>query len=138
MKLFNIGTQEITFLIILMLVFLGPGEMKRGAKSLGRIIRRITRSDTWRSILSFYNDVREYPQQLMDELEVEELQKDIQNEITQIKKNMDQETDDSIRAINLVYNEQRSEITEISQTLKDSFQSENPMQLVDGGKEENE
>ncbi len=86
MKFFNIGLPELVFLLVIMLVLLGPEGMQDYFKKAGRFVRKVTRSEFWRSSVSTYREVKRYPAQMMKELELEELEKELRRDLTEIEK----------------------------------------------------
>lgn len=86
MKIFNIGIQEILLVLVIMLIFTGPERMEENARSLGRLLRRIVRSDAWKTFKGVYADVKEIPNQLMKEAELEELRNDLKHVDQDIKR----------------------------------------------------
>lgn len=93
MSFLNIGLPEIFFVLILMLIFLGPEDMHKNALKLGRLIRKMTRSETWRTFMGTYQEVKKYPSQVMKDLELEEIQKSLHQDLEQIQKSAAQEAD---------------------------------------------
>ena len=43
-EIFNIGPLEILFIVILALLILGPQDMVKTARSIGKLIRKVVRS----------------------------------------------------------------------------------------------
>lgn len=88
MKIFNIGFPELILVLIIMLIFVGPGGMQESVRKLARLIRHVVRSETWRTFTSFFNEVKEFPAQVMKEVELEELGKDLKNELIEINQSV--------------------------------------------------
>lgn len=79
MDIFGIGPTEIIFIILLALILLGPKEMEKTGRTIGRFLRDITRSDSWRAFRDTSRELRNLPNRLMREANIEdlELEKDI-------------------------------------------------------------
>ncbi len=77
MNFFNIGLPELILVLIFMLIFLGPERMKSGARSLARLISKVVRSDAWREFFGLYKEIKQYPSQLMKEVQLDEINKEL-------------------------------------------------------------
>lgn len=75
----SIGTSEILFLLILMVILLGPQKMIQGAKDLGRTIRTITHSQFWKEVKQTSREIRDLPKKIMEEADIEDDVKEIKN-----------------------------------------------------------
>lgn len=117
MKFLNIGIPELFFLLILMLIFLGPKGMEENARKLALLIRKITRSKTWRSFMGIYKEVKEYPAEIMKEVDLDELQKDLNKEIKDIQKETESNLEEAGKEINSALQEQDKEIKNVNAEL---------------------
>ena len=77
MDIFGIGPTEIVFVILLALILLGPKEMEKTGRTIGRFLRDLTRSDGWRAFRDTSRELRNLPNRLMREANIEDLQKDV-------------------------------------------------------------
>jgi Sec-independent protein translocase protein TatA len=77
MNFLNIGFPELFFVLIIMLVFLGPQRMASSMRSLARFISKVVRSETWRNFFGLYKEIKQYPSQIMKEVKLEELSKEL-------------------------------------------------------------
>jgi sec-independent protein translocase protein TatB len=79
MDIFGIGPTEIVFIILLALILLGPKDMEKAGRTIGRFLRDLTRSDSWRAFRDTSRELRNLPNRLMREANIEdlELEKDI-------------------------------------------------------------
>ncbi len=86
MNLFGLGTGELVFLLILGFLLLGPEEMQRLARMLGRLLRRLYMSTLWRMTVRLRYEFESY---LREEIrragleELERLQHEWQRELQQ-------------------------------------------------------
>jgi len=98
MKFFNFGSLEIIFILVIMIIFLGPDQVAKLAKNLGIYIRKITQSEFLSSIWRTSREIRNLPRTLVDETGLQESLNEIQNstkeiiaDVDQIRKDLDQE-----------------------------------------------
>lgn len=79
MQLFGIGPLEFLFILVLMLLVLGPKGMVKAAREAGRSIRKLTHSTLWKEIVGTSHEVRNLPGRIIKEAgieqEVEELRR---------------------------------------------------------------
>lgn len=73
MDILGIGPLELFFILIIALIVLGPNDMVKAGRTLGRIMRSIVTSPTWRTIQQTSRDIRYLPNKLMREAGLEEL-----------------------------------------------------------------
>ena len=73
----GIGFGEIVFVLILMIIVLGPKKMVEGARSLGQTIRKVTRSQFWKEAVKTSREIRDIPRKIINEAGVEEDMKEI-------------------------------------------------------------
>lgn len=74
--MFGIGTGELIFILLLALIILGPKEMQKFARDLGRWMNAFVKSDTWRVMRKVGDEARTLPNRLIREAELEQLQND--------------------------------------------------------------
>ena len=77
MDIFGIGPTELAFIILIALILLGPKEMEKTGRTIGRFLRNMTHSDGWRAFRDTSREIRNLPTRLMREANFEDLQKDI-------------------------------------------------------------
>jgi sec-independent protein translocase protein TatB len=71
MEVLNIGPFELILIVIIALVLLGPKGMVAFMQQAGSWIRKIVRSPIWKEILSTSKEIRELPQKLVREADLE-------------------------------------------------------------------
>ena len=71
MELLGIGPLELIFVLLIVLLVLGPDDLVSTGKKIGRFMRTVSRSETWRSIRQTAEDLRRLPTKLMREAEIE-------------------------------------------------------------------
>ena len=87
MEIFGIGPLEIFFILLIALIFLGPGDMVKAGRTLGRFLRKIITSSEWQTIQKASRELKYLPNRLMREASLEDLSKDI-TDINQIGKDL--------------------------------------------------
>jgi Sec-independent protein translocase protein TatA len=89
MDFFGIGWLELFAILIIILLVAGPKDIERGAKGLGRLINRLNRSPGYQAIRRASNELRNLPQRLAREANLEELQA-LNQEMQQVKQDVQQ------------------------------------------------
>ncbi len=74
MEFLGVGPMELLFIIIIALVVIGPRDIGKAARSMGRFLNRLYKSDTWRMLLDTSRTLRNLPERLAREAALEELQ----------------------------------------------------------------
>ncbi len=69
MELLGIGPMELFFIVILALILLGPKDMVKAGRTIGRLLRKTILSPTW---LNIQAKMRNLPYQMMREAGLEE------------------------------------------------------------------
>ncbi len=75
MEIFGIGPQELFFIVLIAIIVLGPKDMQKAGKTVGRWLNRVMRSDGWQAFQRASREIRNLPTNLMREANLEELQK---------------------------------------------------------------
>lgn len=73
MEILGIGLQEILFILVIALIVLGPKDMQKTGRALGRWLNRFIRSDTWKVFQRTSTELRNLPSNLMREANLEDL-----------------------------------------------------------------
>jgi len=73
MSLFGIGPLELLFVALLALLLIGPKDISRTARSAGRALNRMYRSETWQALNRVSRSLRDLPGTLAREAELDEL-----------------------------------------------------------------
>lgn len=77
MDILGIGPTELMFIILIALILLGPKDMQKTGRTIGRWLRNMTRSDNWRAFRDTSREIRNLPNRLMREANLEDLEKDV-------------------------------------------------------------
>ncbi|HJS17291.1 MAG TPA: twin-arginine translocase TatA/TatE family subunit [Anaerolineales bacterium] len=73
MEILGIGTSELIFILLIAIIVLGPKEMQKAGKSVGRWLNQFVRSDGWKALQRASKEIRNLPTNLMREANLEEL-----------------------------------------------------------------
>ncbi len=83
--IFGIGIPEILIVIVLALIILGPQDMVKTARKLGRWVYRVYHSPTWRMIMSTSQELRELPTKFVREAGLEDTVAEIKNTTADVR-----------------------------------------------------
>jgi sec-independent protein translocase protein TatB len=84
-EIFGVGIEELLFIGILIALLFGPENIPRIARSAGRLINRLVRSPYYREGQQIRQQIRDLPAALARLAELEEIQKNINSEISGLK-----------------------------------------------------
>ena len=73
MQFFNVGVLELLFILVLAFVVLGPGRSVKMARNIGVWIRKFVKSPFWRELISTSNEIRDLPNRIMDDAELQQM-----------------------------------------------------------------
>ena len=73
MDILGIGPVELAFIFLIALILLGPKEMEKAGRTVGRWLRNFVSSDTWRAFRDTSREIRNLPNRLMREANLEEM-----------------------------------------------------------------
>ena len=75
MDILGIGIPELGFIILIAIIVLGPKDMQKAGKTVGKWMRKIVLSPEWREIKNASRQIKQLPTQLMREANLEEFEK---------------------------------------------------------------
>jgi len=83
MEILGIGASELVFILLIALIVLGPKDMQKAGKTVGRWLNQLIRSDGWKVFQKTSSELRNLPRNLMREanMEVAEMERDLRNAI---------------------------------------------------------
>jgi sec-independent protein translocase protein TatB len=79
MEILGIGPLELLFILLIALIVLGPGDMAKAGRTIGRFMRKIIVSPEWRTVQKASRELKYLPNRLMREATLEDLQKDLKD-----------------------------------------------------------
>lgn len=65
MEFLGVGPTELLLIIVLALIVLGPKDLAKTGKTIGKWLNDIVRSDTWKAVQKTSKELRQLPTQLM-------------------------------------------------------------------------
>src|SRR5574342_1382391 len=81
MEFLGIGPGELLFIIIIALIVLGPRDMQKAGRTIGKWLRKVVTSDGWKLFQQTSREIQTLPNRLMREAALDEL-KDVQKDLT--------------------------------------------------------
>lgn len=85
MSFFGIGPMELIFILIIMILVLGPKNMVVSAQKLGITLRKIVKSPLWATVMDTSREIREIPTRLIRDAGIEEDLKNIKSTTDSLK-----------------------------------------------------
>jgi len=89
MDFLGVGPMELFFILLIALIVLGPKDIVKAARTMGRFLKKVINSPTWNAIKQTSREMRSLPSKLMQEAGVEnEIKefKEFNREVQDIKK----------------------------------------------------
>jgi len=77
MDFLGVGPLEFFLILLLALLLFGPHDMVKAGKTLGRWLRRLVTSPTWRAVQETSREITHLPNRLMREAGIEELEEEL-------------------------------------------------------------
>lgn len=71
MEILGIGPSELIFILIIALIVLGPKDMQKAGKTVGRWLNNLVRSDGWKAFQQTSREIRGLPTKLMRDANME-------------------------------------------------------------------
>jgi len=83
MDIFGIGASELVFIILIAIIVLGPKDMQKAGRTIGRFLNQLMRSEGWKVFQRTSSELRNLPRNLMREanMEMMEAEKDLRRVI---------------------------------------------------------
>ena len=82
MEILGIGPSELIFIVIIAIIVLGPRDMQKAGRTLGKWLRQVVTSDGWKFFQQTSREIQTLPNRLMREAALEEL-KEMEKELRQ-------------------------------------------------------
>ena len=95
-EIFGIGIEELIFVGILIALLFGPESVPKMARTAGRALNRLFRSPLYKEGQQIRKQIQDLPAALARLAELEEMQKSLNSEISDLRKSIDPST--SLRA----------------------------------------
>ena len=85
MEILGIGVPELTFIILIALILLGPKDMVAAGRTIGKTLRKFLTSPTWMALRRTGDELQKLPTKLVREAGLEDFQDDLQEISQQIR-----------------------------------------------------
>jgi sec-independent protein translocase protein TatB len=122
MEILGVGAPELLFIIIIAIIVLGPRDMQKAGRTIGRFLNKLVHSEGWRVFQKTSAEMRNLPTRLMREANL-----DMQETDKEIRKALDmQKTDREIR--NALDVRQKPAVSPSRRNLTPSNEGENMIQ----------
>lgn len=116
MDFLGVGPLELIFVLIIALLIIGPKDIGKTARTIGKFLNRLYKSDEWRALTEASRTIRTLPNRLAREAELDEL-KDIKDSFKGVSNDLRETRDELV-------NETRAAIPDPPSTISPN---ENPM-----------
>ena len=83
MEILGIGASELAFILLIAIIVLGPRDMQKAGRTIGRWLNQLVRSDGWKVFQRTSAELRNLPRNLMREanMEAAELDREVRKAI---------------------------------------------------------
>ncbi len=73
MEILGIGPLEVLFILLIALIAVGPKDLGKAARSMGRLLNQLYKSEAWQNLGEASRSIRTLPNRLAREAALEEL-----------------------------------------------------------------
>jgi len=77
MEILGIGASELIFILLIAIIALGPKDMQKAGRTIGRWLNQLRQSDGWKVFQDTSREIRNIPNRLMREANLDELDKNL-------------------------------------------------------------
>lgn len=85
MNILGIGPLELVFIVVIMILVLGPEQMVSTARKTGAFFRKAVKSPLWHTIMDTSRELRDLPTRIVREAGIEEDLKEIKSSTDSLK-----------------------------------------------------
>jgi sec-independent protein translocase protein TatB len=91
MEFLGVGPSELVFIVIIALIILGPKDMQKAGRTIGKWLRTIVTSDGWKMFQQTSRELRTLPNRLMRDAneDLNQIGKELNNTISSIPRKED-------------------------------------------------
>lgn len=86
MEILGIGPLELTLILIIALIVLGPNDLVKTGRTLGRWMRKIVMSQEWKVVQNASRELRTLPNKLIRDAGIEEAQRVMKEQMSDVNK----------------------------------------------------
>jgi Sec-independent protein translocase protein TatA len=124
MEFLGIGPLELFFILVIALIFLGPRDMVKTGRTMGKYLRKIVMSPTWRTVQQTSRELRTLPNRMIREAGMEEdikdldqLRKDLEKQVGSLSKPFSSAAGEINASMNAVQRDLGSQSSDVEQTI---------------------
>ena len=77
MEFLGVGPLEFLLIVLIAFLILGPKEIQKTGKAIGKGLNKLVKSDTWKTVRDASEKVKSLPNELMRDAGIEDLQKSL-------------------------------------------------------------
>lgn len=77
MNILGVGPLEFFLILIIALIILGPNDMAKSGRTIGRFLRKAITSPEWRTLIQASREMRNLPNRMMREAGIEDIKKEL-------------------------------------------------------------
>ena len=77
MEILGVGPMELIFILLIALIVLGPEDMTKAGKTVGRMMRKVVMSPTWHAMQQTSRELRTLPNRLIREAGLDEIEREL-------------------------------------------------------------
>ena len=85
MNLLGIGPLEFILVLVIVFLVLGPNDMAKTGRTIGRFISTVRKSEFWSGVTKVTREMRDLPNTLMREAELEDVAKELKQDVREVK-----------------------------------------------------
>jgi len=85
MDLLGVGPLELIFVLLIIFLVLGPNDMAKTGKKIGRFLSTMRKSEFWSGITKVTREMRDLPTTLMREAELEDVVQELEQDAKVLK-----------------------------------------------------
>lgn len=90
MEILGVGPLELIFILVIAILVLGPNEMGKAGRTIGRALNRFVKSSSWLTLQRVGRELRYLPNLLMREANLEAELKSLGQDVVKIQENLQQ------------------------------------------------
>ena len=71
MEILGVGPLELLLILVIALIVMGPSDMVKAGRTIGKFLRQVVTSPTWRAVTQTSSEIRKLPNRLIREAGLE-------------------------------------------------------------------
>ena len=91
MDIFGIGIGEILLILLIILILFNPKDIVSSSRKIGQGLNRLVRSPTYKLLNQTGQEIKNLPQTLMLETNLEEIREEIKQEVKDVSEDLEKQ-----------------------------------------------